>query len=714
MKTTDDLYLELLDKINDNEYTNEEKDLINKAYTYATKVHQGMVRKNGDAYIAHPLNVAIIVANLNSDAITVIAALLHETITHGDATLEDLEENFGVQVRGIIESLMKINKLHLTDDSESSAINLRKILVALSEDVRVIIIKLASRLHNLRTREGLEPDLQVLKAKETKNVLIPIAHRLGINQLKSELEDLTFRILNPELYDQIESELPVPRKELEEMLHEAMDEISDLLRDNNISFDIKCRVKSVNSIDNKFRSGHTWKNIYDILGIRIICEEIPDCYLIIGLIHSKFKPIPKRFKDYIAMPKNNSYQSLHTGIYGPENLPLEVQVRTKEMNEIAEHGIASHWSYKEHGTKAAQSIMEQKLSLFRTMIEENADEEEVKNTIDTELLSDSIYINTPKGDVVELPKDSTPIDFAYRIHSKVGDTTVGAIVNGEIVTLDYKLQDGDEVKIMTDQNSTPKLDWLNIATTTQAKSKIKSYFSKQDRENYITRGKDLLEKELRKRNIAIKEALSEDNINKLIDDLRVSDYEEILLNIGSLRYTPVYIVDLIYNNKENVEDAFLDKISRQVTTKTNYANDIIVSGMDDLLVNLASCCRPIYGDEIIGYITKGRGITVHKKECANIQDLNERLIDVKWNDRNENDKKYISHIKVFTNETKTSLMDIVAKATSRNIQMTSINEKSINDRIVYDLLIRVSSKEDLDLFINDLEMLKFVDSVKRF
>ncbi len=715
MKTTDDLYLELLDKINDNEYTKEELDLINKAYTFATKQHQGMLRKNGDPYIAHPLNVAIIVAGLNTDAITVVSALVHETITHGSSSLEELKEEFGDQVSNIIESLMKINRLHLTDDSESSAINLRKILVALSEDVRVIIIKLASRLHNLRTKEGLDPELQVLKAKETKNVLIPIAHRLGINQLKTELEDLDFRILNPDLYNEIESELPVPRKELEEMLHETMDEISELLRDNNISFEIKCRVKSVNSIDNKFKNGHTWKNIYDILGIRIICDEIPDCYLIIGLIHSKFKPIPKRFKDYIAMPKNNSYQSLHTGIYGPENLPLEVQVRTKEMNEIAEHGVASHWSYKEHGTKAAQSIMEQKLSLFRTMIEDNVDEEEVKNAIDTEILSDSIYINTPKGDVVELPKDSTPIDFAYRIHSKVGDTTVGAIVNGKIVTLDYKLQDQDEVEIMTDANSSPKLDWLNIATTTQAKSKIKSFFSKQDRENYIARGKDLLEKELRKRNIAIKEALSEDNINKLIDDLRVANYEEILLNIGSLRYTPVYIVDLIYNNKENVEDAFLDKLSRQTNTKTNYANDIIVSGMDDLLVNLASCCRPVYGDEIIGYITKGRGITVHKKDCVNVHDLNERLIDVKWNDRSDtNDKKYISHIKVFTNENKTSLMDIVAKATSRNIQMTSINEKNVNDRIIYDLLIKVSSKEDLDLFINDLEMLKYVDLVKRY
>lgn len=715
MKTTDDLYLELLDKIKDNEYEKEEIDLINKAYTFASKQHTGMVRKNGDPYISHPLNVAIIVAGLNTDAITVVSALLHETITHGSSSLEELSNEFGEQVSNIIDSLMKINKLHLTDDSESSAINLRKILVALSEDVRVIIIKLASRLHNLRTREGLDPELQVIKAKETKNVLIPIAHRLGINQLKTELEDLDFRILNPELYDEIESELPVPRKELEEMLHETMDEISDLMRDNNISFEIKCRVKSVNSIDNKFKNGHTWKNIYDILGIRIICEEIPDCYLIIGLIHSKFKPIPRRFKDYIAMPKNNSYQSLHTGIYGPENLPLEVQVRTKEMNEIAEHGIASHWSYKEHGTKAAQSIMEQKLSLFRTMIEDNVPEEEIKNTINTEILSTSIYINTPKGDVVELPKDSTPIDFAYRIHSKVGDTTVGAIVNGKIVTLDYKLQDGDEVEIMTDQNSSPKLDWLNIVTTTQAKSKIKSYFSKQDRENYIARGKELLEKELRKKNIAIKEALSEDNINKLIDDLRVTNYEEILLNIGSLRYTPVYIIDLIYNNKENVEDAFMDKISRLGSTKTNYANDIIVSGMDDLLVNLASCCRPIYGDDIIGYITKGRGITVHKKDCPNVQDLNERLIDVRWNDgKASTEKKYISHIKIFTNDNKTSLMDIVAKATSRNISMTSINEKNVNDILVYDLLIKVSSKEDLDLFINDLEMLKYVDLVKRY
>jgi GTP pyrophosphokinase len=268
---------------------------------------------------------------------------------------------------------------------------------------------------------------------------------------------------------------------------------------------------------------------------------------------------------------------------------------------------------------------------------------------------------------------------------------------------------------MTDANSSPKLDWLNIATTTQAKSKIKSYFSKQDRENYITRGKDLLEKELRKRNISIKEALSEDNINKLIDDLRVANYEEILLNIGSLRYTPVYIVDLIYNNKENVEDAFLDKLSRQQNTKTNYANDIIVSGMDDLLVNLASCCRPVYGDEIIGYITKGRGITVHKKDCVNIHDINDRLIDVKWNDgKSPEDRKYISHIKVFTNDTNSSLMDIVAKATTRNIQMTSINEKNVNDRLVYDLLIKVSSKEDLDLYINDLEMLKYVDLVKRY
>ena len=719
MDNINHLYNDLITLCNENDYTIEEIDKINKAYNYALKQHKDMKRKNGEDYIVHPLNVAIIVADLKVDSTTVVASLVHETIDHGSSSFEELEELFGSDVRDIVESLTKVNRLHLVDDSESSSLYLRKILVALSEDVRVLIIKLAGRLHNMRTIEGLPPDLQKVKARETENVLIPIAHRLGINKIKAELEDLSFKVLRPDIYNQIESELPEPRADLNIQLNGMMNDIVDLLESEGITnFSIKCRIKSVSSISNKLNSGHTWNNIYDILGIRIICNTVPECYLIIGLIHSKYRPIPKRFKDYIAMPKGNSYQSLHTGIYGINNYPVEIQVRTTEMNEIAEHGIASHWSYKAHGSKAALSVMEQKLQMFRNSIEaaDKEDDSTFESNLNNEILAKLIYVNTPKGDVVELPQGSTPVDFAYRIHSKVGDTCVGAIVNNSIVTLDYELKDGDVISIRTDANSTPNKDWLSFVKTTQAKTKIKSYFSKQDREEYISRGQDLLEKELRKQKISISDALTDEHKEKIMSDLGVKDFEEVLLQIGSLRYTPTYIINLLYNDKDNVEDVLLDKIiNNNQNINNNYKANNIVSGNDDILVNLASCCRPVYGDEIIGYITKGRGITVHKKDCVNVHDLNERLIDVKWNDRSDtNDKKYISHIKVFTNENKTSLMDIVAKATSRNIQMTSINEKNVNDRIIYDLLIKVSSKEDLDLFINDLEMLKYVDLVKRY
>ncbi|MBR6073488.1 MAG: bifunctional (p)ppGpp synthetase/guanosine-3',5'-bis(diphosphate) 3'-pyrophosphohydrolase, partial [Bacilli bacterium] len=546
------LYNDLIRICNANDYSESEIDLINKAYNFALKEHKDMLRKNGEPYIVHPLSVAIIVADLNSDYITVIAALVHETILHGTSNIDELRDLFGEDVASIVDSLDKINKLHLTDDSESSSLYQRKVLVALSQDVRVIILKLAGRVHNMRTIEGLPKDLQKNKAKETENVLIPIAHRLGINKLKAELEDLSFKVLRPDIYDQIESELPEPRKDLNILLNTMMEDIIDLLESEGITgFTIKSRVKSVSSISNKLNDGHTWNNIYDILGIRIICNTIPECYLIIGLIHSKYRPIPKRFKDYIAMPKGNSYQSLHTGIYGINNYPVEIQVRTNEMNEIAEHGIASHWSYKEHGTKAALSVMEQKLQLFRNSIEvaDKDNDEEFDDSVSNEILAKMIYVNTPKGDVVELPKGSTPIDFAYRIHSRVGDTCVGAIVNNNIVTLDYELKDGDVVSIRTDNNSTPNKDWLKIAKTTQARGKIKSFFSKQDREEYIARGQEILEKELKKQHIALTDALSDEHKEKLMSDLNVATFEEVLLQIGSLRYTPTYIINLLYNDK---------------------------------------------------------------------------------------------------------------------------------------------------------------------
>ena len=503
------------------------------------------------------------------------------------------------------------------------------------------------------------------------------------------------------------------------MLLEMKNDITELLIDNNIKFEIKGRVKSVSSLYNKLHNGKKWKEIYDVLGLRIICEEEAECYLIIGIIHSLYRPIPRRFKDYIAMPKGNSYQSLHTGIYGPNGFPVEVQVRTKEMNEIAEHGIASHWSYKEKNSKHIQTIMEQKLQMFRSIIESNSDEviddQQFADTMSKELLTTSIYVYTPNGDVVELPENATPIDFAYRIHSKVGDTTVGAIVNETMVPLDSSLHDGDIIKIMTNSSSTPNKDWLNFVKTTQAKAKIKSFFSKQDREEYIERGKELLEKELKRQHIPMSEALTDEHINKIMSDLKVNSLDEIYLQIGSARYTPVYIVSLLYEEKKNVQDLLLDKVmNNTLINKTNYKNDVIVSGCDDILVNLASCCKPVFGDEIIGYITKGQGINVHKKDCVNIKDVKERLISVEWNQQNKEEKQYVAKIKIYTNGSKSNLLDIISKATVRNVSVSSINELNTNGYVHYDMLVKVKNKDSLELFIDDIKTLSFVTDVKRY
>ena len=716
----EELYQELMSKCISNNYKDEDIQLIEKAYKFALEQHKGMKRKNGEDFIVHPLSVAIIVANLNSDAETVISALVHESIDHGHSSFDEIEELFGEEVKNIVLSLTKVNRLHLLDDSESSSLYLRKVLVALSEDVRVIILKLADRLHNMRTNEGLSKEKQKQKAQETWNVLIPIAHRLGINQLKSELEDLCFKYLKPETYVEIENELPATRAELNAILNEMIEDISELLRSHGLKFEIKGRVKSVSSLYNKLSNGKKWSEIYDILGIRVICDEESDCYLIIGLVHSLYRPIPKRFKDYIAMPKGNSYQSLHTGVFGINGYPIEVQVRTKEMNEIAEHGVASHWSYKEKNSKHIQSVMEQKLQMFRSIIDANSDEvtddDTFANNVSTELLANTIYVFTPKGDVVELPAGATPVDFAYRIHSKVGDTTTGAIVNDQMVPLDYELHDSDIVKIMTSANSSPNKDWLNFVKTTAAKTKIKAYFSKQDREEYIARGRELLERELRRQKIPFAEAMTDEHLDKLVKDLKVGTFDEVLLQIGSSRYTPVYIVNLLFEDKKNVHDVLLDKVANNVyNRKDTYKNDIIVSGYDDILVNLAGCCKPVYGDDIIGYITKGQGIIVHKRDCVNIKDVKERLIAVEWCERKDDDiKQYVAKMTIFTNNIKGNLLDIITKATTRNIIVTSLNEVNKNDHVNYELLVKVQSKNELELFIDDLKTLSFVDDVKRY
>lgn len=695
--------------------TNEDElESIHAAFLFADEAHKGRTRLNNDSYISHPLSVAYILADLNVDYITIMGALLHETVNHADVTLEDIEKEFGSEVAKIVGSISKINKLELADDKESSAVYLRKVLVGLSEDVRVLFIKLADRLHNMRTIWALTPDEQKRKANETMSVLIPIAHRLGINSISSELEDLCLKYTKPDVYNDILEKLDASYKELNGYLNEMKESISEILADAGIKFKIKGRVKSVHSLYNKISNGKKWENIYDILALRVFVEKESDCYLVIGLIHSKYRPMPKRFKDYIAMPKENMYQSLHTTIFGVEGQIFEVQVRTYEMDEIAEKGIAAHWSYKEKGKERIQDIMEQKLEMFRNVIDANneiTDDAIFAENLKTEFLSNLIYCFTPKGDAVELPEGATPVDFAYRIHSKVGDTTVGAIVNDNIVALDYKLQDGDIVKINTNQNSTPNKDWLNFVKTSQAKNKIKSFFSKQDHNAYVAKGQELLEKEIRRRKLSINEVLSQDNVKKVITDLKLTDLEDLYLSVGSLRFTPSYIINLIYEDKKNVQDILFEKVINRAPSKVNNnKNDIIVAGIDDVLITIAKCCSPIKGDAIKGYITKGDGITVHRADCPNIQD-SDRLIEVSWN--NETESSFLTTIEIEGIDDNNHLFDIIQTATKRNIYIDSVNSKEADSAINYIINVKTKSTEELELFISDITALSFVKSVKR-
>lgn len=672
----------------------EQFDKINEAYFFALKEHEGMKRLTGDDFITHPLEVTKILLDLNVDDTTIIASLLHEVINNGNSSYEELEKLFGEDVAMIVQSLSKINKLELPDNNESSAVYLRKILVGLAEDVRVLYIKLADRLHNMRTNWAIRPAKQKEKANETMTVLVPIAHRLGINSIKSELENLSLYYLKPDVYNDILEKLNNTVDELTEYLDEMKESIIELLTEAGIKFEIKGRVKSVYSIYNKLNNGKEWNKIYDILALRVFVEEVSECYQVIGLIHSRFRPMPKRFKDYIASPKENMYQSLHTTVFGVEGNIFEIQVRTYEMDEIAEKGIASHWSYKEKSTKKIQNVMEQKLEMFRNVIEASQSDSDIEfeNVIKSDIFSDLIYTYTPKGDVVELPVGSTPIDFAYRIHSKVGDTMVGAIVNDQIVPLSYELQNDDVVSIKTNQNSTPNKDWLNFVKTPQAKNKIKAFFSKKDKEEYILKGKTILEQELRKRKMAFNEVLTPEVVKKLMADLKAKDLDEIYLGIGSLRYTAGYIISLTTTDKEQVKDVLFER--KTEVPKINYKSDILVEGIGNIMVNIAKCCMPIKGDEIVGYITKGNGISIHKKGCTNIDPNNERMVEVSWNQASSN--YYYTNIYVSLKPNTNMLANIITEVGKKDSLVKSCNTKEYDDELVYELNIRVKDKDELE------------------
>jgi len=714
MNDAEKLYNELLERIRkSNNYTEDEINNIIKAYEFAKEKHKGMKRLSGDDYIIHPLSVALILIDLNTDALTIECALIHEVMNNGDTYFNEIEEEFNTETAKIVDSISKINKLELPDESESSAIYLRKVLIGLAEDVRVLYIKLADRLHNMRTIWAVNPEKQLEKAKETLSVLVPIAHRLGINSIKSELENLCLKYLKPDIYKDIEDRLNASKENLKECLEDMKEEISDILTENNIKFEIKGRVKSIYSIYNKLnKKGKKWEEIYDILALRVFLEKESDCYLAVGLIHSKFRPVPKRFKDYIANPKENMYQSLHTTVFGVDDQLFEIQLRTYEMDEIAEKGLASHWSYKEQGAKKIQNIMEQKLEMFRTIIESNNDDEDLSNQMHQEYFDDLIYVFTPKGDVVELPKGSTPVDFAYRIHSDVGDKTIGAIVNDNIVPLAYELNDNDIVRIKTSSDATPKKDWLKFVKTSQAKNKIRSFFSKKDRMTYIEKGKELLYKELRRRSIAQSDFFIDENINKILSDLKLNDLDDLYLSVGSTRYTAGYIVNLTTEDKSIIQDALIERIrAKSSHHKSSDDNDIIVEGEGDIAVNLAKCCKPIHGEPIIGYITKNQGITIHRLDCHNIQDKTDRLVQVSWNEASN--KVYRTDLIIEVDNIGNYLLDIVSTGAILKVYVDAVETHTTDTNTIYDITVKVNTYDELNNFIKELRKLPFVINVTK-
>ena len=694
--------------------SNDEIDLIKRAYLFASKAHSGQLRLTGDEYILHPLNVAMILTEIYADSQTLATALLHDVINFTDTKIEDIEKEFGSEIKNLVDGISRINKLSLSADNEALASYHKKILVGLSGDVRIIILKIADRLHNMRTLWAIPERKRKEKAKETLEILVPIAHRLGINHIKSELEDLSLKYYKPEVYNDILEKLSESRQELDKSVEKMMDSVSKILDSNNIKHEMKGRTKSVYSIYNKLQKGKMFNQIYDILALRYLVNTEAECYLALGLIHAKYKPVPKRFKDYIARPKANGYQSLHTTVFGVDGKLFEIQIRTYEMDKVAEYGFASHWSYKENGINKVNA-MEQKLKSFRSIIELNEQQvegEEFVNTVKNEVFNPSnIYVYTPKGDVFELPVGSTPIDFAYRVHTSVGHQMIGAIVNDNIVPLDYKLKNNDIVKINTNKHSKgPSKEWINICFTTSVKNKIKAFFSKIDKEKVISDGKDMLLKAIRRKKLSISDIMDEKKLSIALDDLGLNNENELYYEIGLGKYKPTTVIKTILGENEE-EKRVLDKVLKYSSKQMEASGDIIIDGMDDLKVSFGGCCKPIKGDQIVGYISKGNGITIHRKNCHNICDINDRIISASWNLNSH--KKYVANVLIYTIKKENLLLDIISKTTSFNIGIKSVNTIVNTDYNVYDIDILIEDTDKLKSYISSVSQLPYVTSVER-
>ncbi len=689
-------------------------DIINIIAKYTTVEEQKLVLKSyhyiEDYYDADEIkiscNVAQILTTVNADTETIVSSILSRLFLRDSIKRSDLEKEFNYNIVKLSSNIYKLNKISLSTENDYLVEYYKKVIVGMTEDVRVIIVSLADRVYLMRSLSNYALEEQKRIAKETIEIFAPLAHHLGIYKIKSELEDLSLRYLKPNVYYDIVEKLNSTKVERDNLINEMIREVSNLLTEHNICHEIKGRSKSIYSIYNKLDKGRKFSDIYDLLALRILVKEESMCYLVLGLIHSKFKPIAKRFKDFIAMPKSNGYESLHTTVFGINNELFEIQIRTYEMNDVAENGVAAHWSYKENKSAFNLSKTDAKLEFFKAVIDMNNQDNNSDNlyeSIKEETRDDNIYVFTPKGDVIELPKGSTPVDFAYKVHTKIGEEMIGAMANNQIVPLNYILQDGDVVKINTSKASTgPKEDWLSFVRLTQTKNKIKAFFTKSRKDELIALGKELLEKELRRRKIKSADFYLDENIKKILKELHLHEIDNLYLEIGSNKYNPRYIINLIYENEE---------VSTNTKPIMKNELDVNVAGLNDVKVNIASCCMPIPGDEIVGYITKNKGITVHRENCNNVIHLDDRIVDVRFNEVTKN--KYLTCIIVSIKNNQNRLGDILNKITSRNIFVDSVHTIYRDNAINYKIYLYVLNRSVLEKLMNDLSKVRYVKEVIR-